>query len=390
MTSFLYTFDETADEPIMLIDRNIGFDEADGFGIMGDQFQRELLALDAMEKKRIQVWINSPGGVVADGYNIYNAILKTKTKVDTYCTGIAASIAAVIFQAGRTRYMADYGKLMYHNPYGGNDDKGLDAIRDSLVTMISTRTGCEDDVIKKMMNKTTWMAADEAKQAGFCDEVQASAEHNKKRSINTPEEAKAFWKSSNKILNQIFKPENIISMKKVANKLSLNADASEESIVAEIEKVELKANNAVEALNKKTDEFKKKQEELDAANKKVTDLSAEMDSMKAKAKEDADAKAKADADAKTKADADEADKAKNMIEGFAKAGRIKNDAAVITEWADNCKVLGITKVKAMIEALPVNATAAKIQIQTGSAKGKLGSVVANKMGELQAKMAGTI
>jgi ATP-dependent protease ClpP protease subunit len=56
---------------------------------MGDLFQAELLALDQMEKKRIQVWINSPGGSVMDGYNMYNAMLKTKTKVDTYCVGIA-------------------------------------------------------------------------------------------------------------------------------------------------------------------------------------------------------------------------------------------------------------------------------------------------------------
>src|SRR4051794_5419098 len=95
---WLYTVDPAADEPIMLIDKHIGFDEVEGSGIMGDIFQKELLALDGMGKSRIQVWINSPGGLVSDGYNIYNAILKSQTKVDTYCTGMAASIAGVIFQ----------------------------------------------------------------------------------------------------------------------------------------------------------------------------------------------------------------------------------------------------------------------------------------------------
>jgi ATP-dependent Clp protease protease subunit len=61
-----------------------------------------------MDKKRIQVWINSPGGDVDDGYNIYNAMLKTKTKVDTHCYGMAASMAGAIFQAGHRRTMADY------------------------------------------------------------------------------------------------------------------------------------------------------------------------------------------------------------------------------------------------------------------------------------------
>jgi ATP-dependent protease ClpP protease subunit len=103
MDYFMYTVNVDSDEPIMLINKHIGYDEADGYGIMGDLFQAELLALDQMEKKRIQVWINSPGGSVMDGYNMYTAMLKTKTKVDTYCVGICASMAAVLFQAGRKR-----------------------------------------------------------------------------------------------------------------------------------------------------------------------------------------------------------------------------------------------------------------------------------------------
>ncbi len=101
---FLYTVDPSADEPIILVNKWIGKDEIDGEGIMGDQFQAELLALDSMGKKRIQVWINSPGGIVTDGYSMYNAVIKSNTKVDTYCVGIAASIAGVLFQAGRKRY----------------------------------------------------------------------------------------------------------------------------------------------------------------------------------------------------------------------------------------------------------------------------------------------
>src|SRR5580693_4406944 len=137
----MYCTDTSAEEPIMLINKHIGFDEKDGQGIDGSLFQAELLALDRIGKKRIQVWINSPGGTVMDGYNIYNAILKSDTKVDTYCVGICASIAAVIFQAGRKRIMADYGLLMYHNPYGGTGGDELDAMRNSICTMIAVSTG---------------------------------------------------------------------------------------------------------------------------------------------------------------------------------------------------------------------------------------------------------
>ena len=197
---FFYTVDPNADEPIMLIDKHIGFDEADGFGIMGDAFQKELLALDAMDKKRIQVWINSPGGVVSDGYNIYNAILKSNTKVDTYCIGMAASIAGVIFQAGRNRIMVDYGWLMYHNPSGGSDMKGMEAITDSLAKMVSVRSSKTEDEVKAIMRKTTYIDAEEALAHGLCDKIESSSEQNKKRTVPVANDVKAFYRESSQIL----------------------------------------------------------------------------------------------------------------------------------------------------------------------------------------------
>ena len=118
----IYCIDENIDEPIMLINTHIGFDEENGQGIDGAQFQRELLYLDGLGKKRIQVWINSIGGVVMDGYNIASAILKTKTPVDTYNVGMSASIAGVIFMCGRNRIMLDYAQFMMH-PASGTKDK---------------------------------------------------------------------------------------------------------------------------------------------------------------------------------------------------------------------------------------------------------------------------
>lgn len=384
MTSFLYTVDPEADEPIMLIDRHIGLDAEDGFGIMGDLFQRELLSLDGMGKKRIQVWINSVGGIVTDGYNIYNAILKTKTKVDTYCTGIAASIAAVIFQAGRIRYMADYGKLMYHNPYGGNDDKQLEMMKDSLATMVATRCDKTVDDIKAIMKKTTWIGADEALENGFCDEVHDSGDANKKRVLKTADQIKNFWKESNDNTQKKFKNKNSHIMSKVANKLNLNAEASEDAMVQSIDTlqnklkdVEVKNKTSNEELDALKAEVAKKQGELDK-------MKAELDGMHAKAK-----KEKEDAEAKAKADAEESDKkkaeaAKNMITAFVAEGRIKNDEATITKWTAMAKS-DPDGLKAMIEGLPVSAKAAKIVTSgntSGEKKNPLTSVVANKMAKL--------
>ena len=212
----------------MLINKHIGYDEQMGMGIDGSLFQEELLRLDTLGKKRIQVWINSEGGIVMDGYKIFNAILKSKTKVDTYNTGIAASIAAVIFQAGRKRVMADYSLLMYHNPYGG-DSVELKKMRESLAIMISERTGVEKEVVLKMMDRTTWITASEALTTGFCDEIEYTSDKNSKHG-----NAKAMWTAGKEMANSILKPKNKVNMNKVANKLGLNAEASEDSIVSEI------------------------------------------------------------------------------------------------------------------------------------------------------------
>jgi ATP-dependent Clp endopeptidase proteolytic subunit ClpP len=402
MTNFLYTVDVEAEEPIMLINNFIGFDDEKGYGIIGSQFQNELLALDGMEKKRIQVWINSPGGNVTDGYDIYAAILKTKTPVDTICTGMAASIAGVDFQAGRKRIMMDYSFLMYHNPYNedGSSDKSLDAIRDSLAIMIASRSGKSEDAIRKIMNKTTYISAQEALENGFCDEIQDSGELNMKRKISAPSEAKSYWSECDKIMNSILNPQinnKMTDLQRINNKLGLNPDASEDSTVDAIQAVLDKAEKAEED-KKKAEEDKKKAEE--DCTKSEEDLKALKAKLK-KAEEDADdlrskikkmeedeedrkkAKAEEDKKAKAKAEEDAADKAKNLIEDFVKKGRVANKPEVIALWTKNA-IADFEGVKNMLESLAPNGKATIIP-NTGDSNFKMGSQVANTMGKLYAK-----
>lgn len=372
---FLYCINPESEEPIMLLDRHIGFDEADGYGIMGDAFQRELLALDGMDKKRIQVWINCPGGNVVEGYNIYNAMLKTKTKVDTYCFGMAASMAAVIFQAGRKRIMADYSWLMYHNPYstdGSGKSDCLETMGDSLAKMIASRSGKTEDEIRAIMRKTTYIMAEEALAEGLCDEIEHSADYNRKKAM--PVEAKAFWKESNKVFNSLFPntqtPLHNMSLKKVAAKLNLNAEASEDAVVTEIESVQNKAKEHETAIAAHLVTIQNKNSELEKAKADLKEAQDKVAEMEKKEEEEKAAKAKAKEEAKAKADAEEAAKAKNMIEGFVKEGRIANKAEAIAEWTENCKVLGLDKVKNMLESLPVNRKAAKISIDVTNSGGE--------------------
>lgn len=370
----VYCIDPTVEEPIMLINKHIGFDDKEGQGIDGSLFQMELLQLDALGKKRIQVWINSPGGIVMDGYNIYNAILKSKTKVDTYCVGIAASIAAVIFQAGRNRIMSDYGALMYHNPYGGTS-KELDVMKGSLATMIASRSGKTEDEILAVMNRTTWIPAkgdDGALKLGFCDSIEESSDHNKKRVATAPPgEPMAMYRVANSILKEEFsKIKFPLKMKKVTNKLGLNEDASEDSILAGIATIE----NSLNAANSASAQAKK---DLAEKEKEVADLKKKVADAEAKEKDAADAKAKAEA-------GEMEEKAKNMLDGFVTSGKIKAEA--VDSWKESVKALGIDKVKAQLEALPVSKIANKIDVTEVAGEKKLTNVVAMAMAEARNKL----
>lgn len=385
----IYCIDPYADEPIMLINKHIGNDDdttdekgnvikGEGMGIDGALFQSELLQLDTMGKKRIQVWINSPGGVVMDGYSIYSAILKTNTPVDTYAMGGVASIAAVIFQAGRKRIMADYSWLMYHNPFGGGNDSVLKTMKESLVKMIEQRSGMSEKQVDYMMNRTTYIMADEAKTMGLCDQIESSAKANTKylRSIAEPAN---FYKECNLVLNSIltdntgdepskrntnnFKGNKMENFTKVTMRLRLNDSAPADDVVKAIDAIEEAKNKA---------ELDLKNAIRDAQNKAKADAD-EMDELKRKLKKAEEDKAKAQADyddCNAKLTAMEEDKkkaeedkkkaeAKNMVEGFAKAGRIKNDATTILKWT-NLAVSDFDGTKAMIEELPLNKLAPTI------------------------------
>jgi len=403
----IYCIDPTADEPILLINKHIGYDAdsidekgnlipGDGMGIDGAIFQSELLQLDGMNKRRIQVWINSPGGVVMDGYSIYSTILKTRTPVDTYALGGVASIAAVIFQAGRKRIMADYAWLMYHNPFGGSD-KILQTMKDSLVTMIEQRCGMTEKQVEYMMNRTSYIGAEEAEEMKLCDRVDPSAKENTKY-LRTVEPAN-FHKECNLVLNTLirdntdintntFKGNKMENFTKVTMRLRLNDSAPADDVVKAIDAIEDRAKRAEtakdEAILEAQNKAKADSEEKDELKKKLK--KAEEDKAKAQGEYDA-CKSALDAmeeDKKKAEDKMQEEKAKNMVEGFAKAGRIKNEATVILKWTNLAKSVGFDETKAMIEELPLNKAAVVIPTENVIPEGSLpttamGLAVKNKL-----------
>lgn len=349
----LYTINVDSDEPVMLLNKHIGFDDEDGQGIDGALFQQELMQLDSMGKKRIQVWINSSGGNVVEGYNICNAILKSNTRVDTYCLGMAASMAGIIFQTGRKRVMADYGILMYHNPYAGEttDSPLLDSMKNSLNKIVCERSGMTTDSVQRMMDRTSFIEAGEAKQMNLCDEVEATVSLNTK---NFPKEAKAFMREANKVLNKLITK----TMIKVTAKLKLNPDASEESIVSAIDEVINKAKEEATAAANKTSK-----EQLDK-------MKADLDETEDKFKKQKEAYDKAvndlnEANNKLKEAADKAldVEAKTFAENVVKEGKVKNEAKSIEKVVAQYKA-NAAGTKEIFDAIPVNKTAAKFEIKT--------------------------
>jgi len=333
----IYCIDETLDEPIMLINSHIGFDEEDGMGIDGNIFQKELLYLDTLGKKRIQVWINSIGGVVIDGYSIGSTILKTKTPVDTYNVGIAASIAGAIFMCGRNRVMMDFAQFMMHPVSGANDKKSDKSFMDSISTLLSAKSNLTQEEVSALMTETTWLNAEQCLEKGICTEIEKTANVNKKR-LSTAN-IDNFLREANLITNKFLNTKNKKSMLKVTNKLGLNDDANEESILKAIQEIENKAMTAKEKMKAEMDALKEK---MEADNKAFDELKAKFEATKE-------------------------DNCKNMVTGFATLGKIANDEAIINKWtalASN----DFDGTKELLESLPVNKVANKIETGAGNVR----------------------
>lgn len=362
---FNYTIDPNADEPIMLIDRHIGMDDEDGEGIMGDKFCRELMFLDTLNKSRINIWINSPGGTVTDGQQIYNTILKTKTKVDTHNVGMAASIAFPIFMAGCKRFMMDNTTAMTH-PVSGGDQKSRAALEKAVNTMLSSRSFITPEKITEMMNRTTWLTAKDCGPEGLnlC-EVEYSSEYNKPRKTPDAEGIKASWIEYKSVVNKLIENKKAIKMselKDINNRLKLNEDAAKSSTIAAIDAIE---NRAVTAENKLRDQEAQNSAKFEILNKQIETLTTDKTAVENKLK-DIETKATNEKKEALKSEA------KNFAEDAAKSGKIENKAEAIEALATNYEA-NPEGTKLLVNSLPSNkkspGSVVKNQLKPGEGTG---------------------
>ena len=193
----------TATAPAVLaIDDEIGF-----WGLQAKDFRESLNAISA---KELHVEINSPGGDVFAGtamFNMLRAWAKDVKQVVTKVSGVAASIASVIFLAGDKRVMPKNTFAMVHAPWSvamGNADElreqadTLEKIGGGMVKTYMDRTGLSEDEVNALLAQDTWLSADEALEKGFAteisDEIKATAKFDMARA-QLPENVQAVFKA---------------------------------------------------------------------------------------------------------------------------------------------------------------------------------------------------
>ena len=145
--------------------------------------QAQLLFLDSIDPKRdISIYINSPGGSVTAGLGIYDTMQYISPSVGTICTGIAASMAAVLLSSGTKgkRTCLRHSRVMIHQPSGGMRGQLSEMeityqlfkeMQKELYNILSENTGQSYDKIHEDSDRDNWMISKEAMEYGLVDEV---------------------------------------------------------------------------------------------------------------------------------------------------------------------------------------------------------------------------
>ena len=143
----------------------------------------QLLFLESTDRTRdVQLYINSPGGGVYAGLGLYDTMQFVTPDIATICTGIAASMAAVLMSAGATgkRSALKHSRIMMHQPSAGAAGQASDVeitvnevrkVKHELYEILSNHTGQTIERVTKDSNRDYWMTAEEAKNYGLIDEV---------------------------------------------------------------------------------------------------------------------------------------------------------------------------------------------------------------------------
>ena len=145
--------------------------------------QAQLLYLDSVDPgKDISIYINSPGGSVYAGLGIYDTMQFISSDVATICTGMAASMAAVLLVAGKEgkRSALTHSRVMIHQPLGGAQGQASDIkiqaehilkIKEKMTRILAENTGRTCEEIERDTDRDNYLSAEEARAYGLIDKV---------------------------------------------------------------------------------------------------------------------------------------------------------------------------------------------------------------------------
>lgn len=151
--------------------------------------QAQLLYLDSADPgKDVSIYINSPGGSVYAGLGIYDTMQYISSDVATICTGMAASMAAVLLVSGAKgkRFALPHSRVMIHQPLGGAQGQASDIeitareilkLKKELYSIIADHSGQPFEKVERDSDRDYWMTAREAQEYGMIDTVLTKAKH---------------------------------------------------------------------------------------------------------------------------------------------------------------------------------------------------------------------
>ena len=143
--------------------------------------QAQLLYLQSLDDKAdISLYLNTPGGIVSAGLGIYDTMQIISPKVNTICTGLAASMGSILLSAGEKRSILPHARVMIHQPLGGVTGQASDIIikaeeirkcRDELCNILTEHTKQPFDKVFQDMDRDHWFTAQEAVDYGLVDKI---------------------------------------------------------------------------------------------------------------------------------------------------------------------------------------------------------------------------
>lgn len=186
-------------------------DDGWGNGVTAEKVQDEL---NSANNKPLDIFINSNGGEVFEGFAIYNIIKRYAGQKTVYIDGIAASIASVIALAGDRVIMPTASMMMIHNASGlaiGNAEEmkkvvnALEQINETIKDIYKAKTNLSDEKLSELMDNETFMTAKECLDYGFIDEIQDKAvePNNINSAVKSLNEMKEKYQDKIKTFNDI-------------------------------------------------------------------------------------------------------------------------------------------------------------------------------------------